>query len=567
MNQEQKRYIVWSITVFLITAGLALWVRATRDLYTLNIFTHLFSRYDLSGAILSIIMLTAGIFLTVKISSLTVDKIIDKISANPITIAVVSLIILSLGALFVYHNHPLCWDESTPCFQAKVFAEGELWGRFPPELVQWLLHHKFFFKYSPETGRVVSGYWPGFALLLTPFMKIGVPWLLNPLFGASVLLLLGYYTKKILPNSEASGWVVLLTLASPAFTVNAISYYSMNAHLFMNLLYAVLLLECSPIRLFAAGVVGSIALVLHNPVPHILFAIPWVIWIALKPGKVRHIGYLVLGYLPLSLMLGFGWIWVKKIVTEGTLATSISSSSKEVTSDSGLITDTMAAIPKTWDMLQSETFPRIRSIFKFPSVELLSWRFWGLLKVFAWAVPGLPILTLFGIRYLKKNTHLKLWGWSALCTLTGYMFVPFSQGYGWGFRYFHSVWLILPLFAAAFLVSSIPNRNSWKQLVGIIAVLSLVFGTGLRCFQVHQFIDQHLAQVPVLEKGEKHLCFLNVQNGYYTQDLIQNDPFLRDPNIFFISHGFQQDKDLIQKYFPDAKFEANYSGNSVWTIE
>ncbi|MGG2305238.1 hypothetical protein ACE4Z6_27835, partial [Salmonella enterica] len=81
-----------------------------------------------------------------------------------------------------------------------------------------------------------------------------------------------------------AGLAILLTVASPVFFANGISYYSMPAHLFANALYALLLIDPTPRRAFAAGLLGSIALTLHNPVPHLLFALPWIGWLALRPG-------------------------------------------------------------------------------------------------------------------------------------------------------------------------------------------------------------------------------------------------------------------------------------------
>ena len=47
---------------------------------------------------------------------------------------------------------------------------------------------------------------------------------------------------------------MLLTLGSPGFIGMAMSYFSMTAHLFLNVLFVWLLLERTPRRLVAAGV-------------------------------------------------------------------------------------------------------------------------------------------------------------------------------------------------------------------------------------------------------------------------------------------------------------------------
>jgi hypothetical protein len=44
-------------------------------------------------------------------------------------------------------------------------------------------------------------------------------------------------------------------------------------------------------------------------VPHILFALPWLIWLALRPRRILLITCIAAGYAPLCLLLGLGWFW------------------------------------------------------------------------------------------------------------------------------------------------------------------------------------------------------------------------------------------------------------------
>jgi hypothetical protein len=50
-----------------------------------------------------------------------------------------------------------------------------------------------------------------------------------------------------------------------------------------------------------------LALFLHNPFPHVLFAFPCVVWLVWKRGIRSELLALASGYLPLSLLLGVGW--------------------------------------------------------------------------------------------------------------------------------------------------------------------------------------------------------------------------------------------------------------------
>ena len=576
LNSLQKKYIIYTLAVTGLMIASALSLQSDHP-DAQNIFLRLFWQQELPGGILHAIILLGALGLARKTSPSTIETLVTRIGDHPFKVAFLSFIILCLATLFVYHDHPLSMDEYMAHFQAKVFAEGELWGEYPPDLVQWLVPKRFenhFTIVSHQTGKVVSGYWPGFALLLAPFMKIGAPWMLNPLLAAGSLLLLVCLAKKMIPHPEAPGWIVLLTLASPAFTINAISYYSMNAHLFFNLLYAFLLMEQTVLRLVAAGLVGSFALVLHNPVPHILFAVPWLIWLLKKENRLRNVGFLFLGYIPFSLLLGFGWVWLKMyILAEG----RASIAQQQISVVPGGTDAPIGEFIKRVDferlrILLRSPYDMLRGVLQVPDMNFLWVRLLGFLKVFAWAVPGLPFLAILDVRHIKEYPGLRLWGWAAVCTLIGYMFIPASQGHGWGYRYFHSAWVALPLLATVLLVTLNTEGKDLKNYVGVVTILSLFFCTPLRFFQVERFVDRHLKQRPPLGKvssDKRLICFIDPAplNGYYKADLIMNDPFLRDPVIFFAGRGIDKDREMVRKRFPNARLLGLYNFDSVWEVD
>ncbi|MFH0725413.1 MAG: hypothetical protein V2B19_03510 [Pseudomonadota bacterium] len=566
MDQLQKKFIIISLTLFLFTIGCALLIKSGGHLDLLPIFYHLFSRYDLPGSILSILVLSAAIVIAFKIENAPFDRFIISMGNYPLRLAWLVVTLLGFGAFFIYQKFPLTADEYMPCMQARIFAEGKLWGQYPPRLVPWLLLPDYFTVFSPETGRFISDYWPGFALLLTPFMKAGAPWLLNPLVSGGTLALLWYYTKKVLPESaEAPGWVLLLTIASPVFAANGISFYSMSAHLFFNLIYAALLLKLSYARLFAAGLVGSFALVLHHPVPHLLFALPWIFWIGRQKGGISKLGILFAGYLPLSLWLGFGWVYLKLLIVKGNSPGSIGQEAGALSAIPSQLQDPSFSGNIVIIMLK-KALTLIANYVTFPTPDLLWARLIASLKIFVWAIPGLPILAFLGVSHIRGNDHLQLWGWSALFTFAGYLFIPFSQGHGWGFRYFHSAWLWLPLLAAAFLTSNPANGKIWKRLIVTTAILCIIFGISLRCYQIHQFISGHLSQGPRLTDGKKRICFFNTYYGYFLFDFVRNDPFLRNRIINLQSLGFKKDREMMAQFFPGAKEISRSVSVTIWEL-
>lgn len=556
MDQLQKNFILRTTNILLLTIILAAALVWSAGQQTKMIFYYMFVVQEIPGAFLLIALLLGGIYLSRKMPDSWPDRIFAFVGKHPFSLSFLTFFLLTLGAYFAYHRHPLSMDEFMQVFQAKIFAAGHLWGQYPPALVPWLAPSHYYAVLSAETGRVMSDYWPGFALMLTPFMKVGIPWMLNPLVSAATLFLLLRYVKRIMPDSNGAAWALLLTVASSAFLANGISYFTMSAHLLLNLTFAMLLLELSPRRLFLAGLVGSLALVLHNPVPHFAFALPWVFWIALKPNRSRNLAFLFAGYLPISLLLGVGWMWLKVfIVKSGALALG------------GGATGSSSGLNGTISGFTARFFDNMSAAFALPGWPVLQARIYGLLKIVAWSIPGLPILALLGSRRPRSSPHLALWGWSAISTLVIYLFVPFDGGHGWGFRYFHSAWLALPILATAFLTDpGLKGALSWKKYVCTLSLLSLLFCTAQRFTQIQGHIENHLSQLPAFENKKNYLCILDVRRLSMGHDLIQNDPFLRDRVIFLESINEPTDGAMVAALFPAAKMVRRVTQYTVWEI-
>ncbi len=228
-------------------------------------------------------------------------ELVDFLAEHPYGVALASGALLALGTVGIYHDYPLSMDEYAAVLQAKIFASGHLFAQLPRDLVDWLVVRGFngsFLVASPQSGRVIEQYWPGFALLLAPFEFLKAPWACNATLAGLAMVLVHRITFEVTGDRRAAGWALLFTAASGVFAANAISFYSMQAHLTANLAFVALLLKPTGTRAFAAGLVGSLALILHNPVPHALFAIPWIIALAGDRDQRRYVWPLLLGYLP-----------------------------------------------------------------------------------------------------------------------------------------------------------------------------------------------------------------------------------------------------------------------------
>jgi hypothetical protein len=464
-------------------------------------------------------------------------RLVEFFGKHPYSIALASVALIALGAVLVYHDYPFSMDEYAAVFQSKIFASGHLFVQLPRDLVDWLVVRGFngsFLVASPETGRAIEHYWPGFALLLAPFEILGVPWLCNASLAGLAIFLIYWITQEITGDRRSAGWAMLFTLASGAFVAEALSYYSMQAHLTANLLFVALLLRPTGYRAFGAGLVGSLALILHNPVPHALFAIPWIVAMAKDRDQRRYLLPLMLGYLP-GVCAGLAWLMFRSDISSATHGASVVSGVAD-------------------------------GIFAWPDTTLLNMRAAALAKMWVWAVPCLFVFALLGCQRYRDNRHVRLLAQSAVLTFFGYLFVRFDQGHGWGYRYFHSAWGVIPILAGCAMTDRSEASRRLVSFAGAAAILNLVVVMPFQMHQISEVISQHLAQLPPPKRPGNNVYFVHPRGGFYVADMVQIDPLLRDCDLLLVSHGAELDTRLIRQNWPDAVKIAGGRAADQWYL-
>ena len=459
-------------------------------------------------------------------------------------------------AFCAYHRHPLTMDEYGPWSQSRAFAAGQLSGRVPPQLLDWILPSWYrgeFFADSHSSGHFTSVYWPGLALSQVPFALLGANWLCNPLWGALGLWGVFGLAKRLTGSSEAAAWAWVLTLASPVIAINAASFYAMPAHFACSVFYALLLLRDDQRSAFWAGVLGGYALVLHNPVPHMAFALPW--FLALLWKRRELVLPLLAGYVVFALPLGFGW----SAFLDGFDASKYAQAAH-------------ASQGAASSLPFAEMLGRLATVVRVPSFYLIVVRLMGLAKTVVWAVPGLLVVAWAGWRSLKRESdpladvgHLRILSASLFTTFMIYWLVPFDQGHGWGFRYVHSAWFALSILGGLFLARA-PRQSVLRPFFAALCVLSFAIMLPLRAWQTETFIARQLAQLPAPPaSAAASLSFINAKYGWFSYDLAQNDPFLRNNDWRFLSHGAAANARLAQQYLVNPRREQSGKWGEIWT--
>ena len=313
---------------------------------------------------------------------------------------------------------------------------------------------------------------------------------------------------------------MLFALASGAFVANGLSYYSMQAHLAANLLFAALLIKSSRYAALGAGLVGSLALILHNPVPHALFAVPWIAATAMQRNRRQYLLPLILGYLP-GLAVGLEWL---------TFRSDIGSGNHELA--------TLSAVSE--------------GVFSWPDAALINMRAAALVKMWVWAAPCLFLFALSGLALYRADLRVRLLASSAILTFFGYLFVKFDQGHGWGYRYFHPAWGVVPILAACAMTERFAANTKLVTFAGATAILSLLVIVPFQLNQIQRFISAHLAQLGPPRRPGNNVYFVHPLGGFYVADMVQFDPFLRDQDLLLVSHGPELDGQLISQNWPNA---------------
>lgn len=451
-------------------------------------------------------------------------------------------------------------------------------------------------------GTVASAYWPGHALLTSLFAWAGMPGLTNAVVTAATLGVAIGLGMTVTGDRRQAGWWFVLLLACPVIWAMAGSYYAMPTLQLMNMLFVWVLIAAptrqvlasmgkhgaqmaapgsdlptvmltgyhdtdtpSPqpattqpmlfrdpqawwqqpaclqpgrLALLMAGLVGGFALTAHNPLPHVLFALPWWWLLWRSQHGLRNLIWLGIGYLPMVIVLGGGWMMLRAEMAPAAAAVS-------------------ASTPAGGAQAFLNT---LVLVFQPPDADVLYARLAGLIKTWSWTVPGLLLLAAIGMYRARTGSIARYIGYSVLATLIGYCFVSFDQGHGWGFRYLHPV--LFGLVALATIPMLGDDRS--RLWMGVMAAVGLLLLTPMRLAQMAEFTQTHLAQFPPVDRSQKSVIFINPRYGMYTVDLVQNPVDLDRPAVVMVSRGEQRDAAWMAAQFPGAQKIWQDNGNSQW---
>jgi hypothetical protein len=470
---------------------------------------------DLPAMALLIVALMIGI----AVGNTDVSRRLVEFAVRPRPLVLVSLaafVVLAVGTVLVFGTTPLSSDEHVHLFQARLFAQFKIVGTYPPALIDQIIPPGYLHStilVAPD-GSAMAVTWPGWALLMTPFVWLGAPWLLGPAMASLGIYVMGRLAT-LLSGARAAAIAILLTVTSGAFIVTGMSLYANGGHMTLSLLYAWLLIRGGRRDTVFAGLVGGLALNLNNPLPHAAFALPWVIWLVADRTRRRRLVWLAAGYAPWLIVL-VGWF----------LETS---------------------------SIQTFQQSSVSAMVNVPNFDVLSWRYWELLRGWAWAAPGLLLLAAIGLWRESRNTAAWVLGTTFWVVIIVYAFAPQGQGLGWGARYYQTAWGALPILAALLLVR--PGQELLTRIVVVAALAGLVLVVPLQIGYAHGLAQQgqsSSAYVQSLEAPGVNLYFIKFDPLQDASITLLDNPSLSGVAIL-ASEGPAADQQVVDRWFPGAR--------------
>ncbi len=149
-------------------------------------------------------------------------RLLAQVPARGFAAAIVAVaLVTALWAHWRIHKHvPQVPDELGYLHTARTFAGGDLVAPSPPapefHYVSWGTH---------DGGRWYAVFPPGYPLLLAGGERVGAPWLINPLLGAALALILWALAREVLGGDGAGARLApLLFLGSWFRLMNEGSY-------------------------------------------------------------------------------------------------------------------------------------------------------------------------------------------------------------------------------------------------------------------------------------------------------------------------------------------------------
>jgi len=421
------------------------------------------------------------------------------------TAAAVLAAVAALIAFFcwrlVFGGYAFSRDEDMARFGAAILTHGQAWTAVAPE---WRV---FAQGLEPEFVRFALGnaLWQPFYLPVNAaFQALAGP-LANPLLAALAIGALFAAARRLWPDQPARAWAAALLLAtSSQFLLTAATPYAMTGHLALNLVWLALHLRGGRSGHAGALAVGFLACGLHQLAFHPLFVAPFVLQLWLGRRWAAAALYTV-AYAAICLF----WLEfpVLSLAWQGGAAAG-----GAVSGLSGQVAAIVAARHP----------PTIATMAE------------NLIRFITWQNPlSAPLFVLGFIPAVRAGGPMRALAAGVVLTTAALIVLMPYQGYGWGYRYWHGLLgsiALIGVLGGAKLIEGMtdPDRRAAQTLFVAACIISLIALLPLRALQVHRLVAPYARIEAAIRAAPVDVVLIDSKGGWYLNDLVRNDPFLRN---------------------------------------
>ena len=404
------------------------------------------------------------------------------------------------GHYWILCGYDMSRDEQMATFDAAVFAKGLLAAPLPP---MWRDHadalNTMFMYPADHRGAWISAYLPLNALLRTIAGTVATPALVGPLMTLIGALALWGCARRIWPdNREAAVVSTILYVGSAQILFNGMTAYAMPAHLALNLCWLWLFLGRRWWMDGLAIIVAFVAVGLHQPHMHPLFAGPILFLLILERNWGRAAFYLA-GYAA----IGAFWLWWPNAMWAMSQTSELAQKPEGVDYLTRLLTE-----------LQKSD----RMVFVNMAANLLRFAAWQHVLL-------IPLMAMgFGVARQNRLAGALVAG-IVLTLIVMAIILPY-QGHGFGYRYLHAVTGNALLLAAFGWIDLAQRREVWRPLLMRTTVAGLCILLPLQAWMAHQFYAPFAQVTARINASPVDYVVVGQGDAPFSADLVINVPFL-----------------------------------------
>lgn len=434
--------------------------------------------------------------------------------------------------LWVLQGFPNSADEFDYLYQAHTFAGGRLSN--PAHEMQQVLSP---FYVLTHNERVFTLFPPGWPLILTIGVLLGIPQWINPILSAFIVLVL-FFVAKLFAGRKIAWFSVLFLSLSPTFLFHAASYFSHTTCLLLILL-CVLFLQLGwerqrlSLAIFA-GFFAAFAFITREMTATALLVLPvlWSLW--KSPSRSRFLLGLFIGAAPLIAFYLFynealTGVWFKPIrfLTE----------SERIGFGERII--------RVFDYVEVDVFG---------PAEAFQFTLRNLGRLLGWTFPALPLLALWGSWQFWNKHWTRLFTLMILMLIIAYFFYPTEGGHQYGPRfYFESLGFIALLAALGFSnLLFAHQKGNFLLALGLLVMLNILIYS-LHAINLHRIIYERRVLERLIEHRQLNNAVVIVGTPVenMTQgDLIRNLPDWKEAPVIYLWDLGPRNREIL-KHFPE----------------